>query len=63
VNTPSTPVLSAGRSKTVPAIVFLAVMAVAIGICFLLENVRPAVPRLRSADADETSSARRALAA
>jgi hypothetical protein len=38
----SAPVLAAGRSKTAAAIVFVTVMAAAIGLAFVLENMYPA---------------------
>src|SRR3954452_6561845 len=33
--------LLAGRSKTLPVVVFLTVLMAAFGLCFLLENLRP----------------------
>ena len=38
---PQPPKIFQGRSKTMPIVVFLAVMMAAIGLAFLLENVRP----------------------
>src|SRR5207245_2426244 len=35
--------LSAGRRKTTPIVIFLTVMIAAIGLAFLLENLRPRV--------------------
>jgi hypothetical protein len=40
---PATTVLLAGRSKTVPIVVFLTVMLAVIGLAFILENLRPRV--------------------
>lgn len=38
-----------GRSKTLPAVVFLAVLIAVIGLAFLLENLRPRAMPLRQA--------------
>ena len=48
-----------GRSKTMPIIVFLALIAVTAALAFVLENVRPAA-RPVIAPADETTPAVRA---
>jgi hypothetical protein len=40
------PVLVKGRSKTMPLVVFVTVMISAIGLAFLLENLRPRRPLL-----------------
>jgi len=40
---PATTVLLKGRSKTLPIVVFLTVMLAAIGLAFILENLRPRV--------------------
>lgn len=40
---PATTVLLAGRSKTVPIVVFLTVMLAVVGLAFILENLRPRV--------------------
>ena len=38
------PQLLAGRSKTLPLVVFVTVMLAVVGLAFLLENLRPRVP-------------------
>lgn len=44
IERPSRAVVFKPRSKTMPVIVFLAVMLVTIGLAFLLENLRPPPP-------------------
>jgi len=44
--------VSAGRRKTTPIVIFLTVMVAAIGLAFILENLRPRV-HLVASDADE----------
>jgi hypothetical protein len=44
-----------GRKKTQPIIVFLTVMTVVLGLCFVLENLRPRVRTVASSDEDERS--------
>jgi hypothetical protein len=46
--------LTAGRSKTLPIVVFLTVLLAVCGICFLLENVRP---RIRAVPAETETRA------
>ncbi len=53
VNYARTAQLLAGRSKTIPIVVFFAVMMAALGLAFILENVRPRV-RLVAAPDEET---------
>jgi hypothetical protein len=43
VNQPLQPVLLAGRKKTVPILIFVTMMTLAIGLAFILENMRPRV--------------------
>jgi hypothetical protein len=48
------PQLFAGRSMTLPMVVFIAVMILISGLCFILENMRPRKrPRTIAAAADE----------
>jgi hypothetical protein len=58
VNAPSNAVLLAGRKKTRPIIVFLTVMTAVLGLCFILENLRPRVREVASSRANELSSSR-----
>lgn len=44
--------LLVGRKKTVPIVIFVAVMTAAIGLAFILENLRPRI-RVVSAEPDE----------
>jgi hypothetical protein len=43
LNMPTTATVYAGHKKTKPAFVFLAVLIATLGICFILENLRPRV--------------------
>lgn len=43
VNQPRRPILVAGRKKTVPMLIFVAMISITIGLAFLLENLRPRV--------------------
>jgi hypothetical protein len=52
VNRSVPPELLAGRSKTLPVVVFLTIMLAVVGIAFLVENLRP---RVRTARADEAT--------
>ena len=52
IQQPSSAKLLKGRSKTVPIVVFLTVMAATIGLVFILENMRP---RVRVVDSDDRS--------
>jgi hypothetical protein len=53
------PQLLAGRSLTLPMVVFIAVMILISGLAFILENMRPRVrPRPVAAPAEEAGSAR-----
>jgi hypothetical protein len=56
---PRAAVLFQGRSKTLPIVVFLALITATVGLAFVLENVRPG-PRPAIAAADNESSATRA---
>ena len=47
------------RSKTMPMVVFLAVMFATVGLCFLLENIRPRVRQIGGADSAAVTQARR----
>jgi hypothetical protein len=55
VNRASPASLSAGRRKTTPIVAFLAVMIAAIGLAFILENLRPRV-HLVGRDVDDINS-------
>jgi hypothetical protein len=48
------------RGKTLPAVVFLAVMIAVIGLAFLLENLRPGIRAVSDADEDSEPSAEQA---
>jgi hypothetical protein len=50
------PLLIAGRSKTLPVVIFLTVMMGITGICLLLENLRP---RVRAVTRDDAQPLRR----
>jgi hypothetical protein len=50
------PLLIAGRSKTLPAVVFLTIMLGITGICLVLENLRP---RVRAVAHDDAQPLRR----
>ena len=50
------PLLVAGPSKTLPVVVFLTVMMGVIGVCLLLENLRP---RVRAVTRDDAQPLRR----
>ena len=52
VNRSVPPEVLAGRSKTLPVVVFLTIMMGVIGIAFLIENLRP---RVRAPRADEAT--------
>ena len=43
VNQPDKPFLLAGRKKTMPMLIFVAMMSLAVGLAFVLENMRPRV--------------------
>jgi hypothetical protein len=43
VNAPQSPTLLEGRKKTRPIIIFLTAMIAVLGLCFVLENLRPRV--------------------
>jgi hypothetical protein len=43
INQPETAALLEGRPRTRPIVIFLAVMTVAVGLCFVLENLRPRI--------------------
>lgn len=46
VQKPNLPTLLQGRSKTLPMVIFIAVMALVFGLAFLLENFRPRIRAL-----------------
>ena len=54
-------VLATGRKKTTPIVVFLTVLLAAVGLAFMLENLRPQIHQVARADeeAEHTLSARR----
>jgi hypothetical protein len=52
-------VLSAGRKKTTPIVVFLTVLLAAIGLSFVLENLRPRVRSVATLDEELPVAARR----
>ena len=41
LNQPRVPTLRAGRKKTIPVLIFIAIMTIAVGLAFILENIRP----------------------
>lgn len=43
VNEPGKPILIAGRKKTMPILIFVTMLSLAIGLAFVLENLRPRV--------------------
>ena len=52
------PILLAGRSRTLPVVVFLTVLLAGCGFCFLLENLRPRIRPIVAEDEDvETRAA------
>src|SRR5439155_14146343 len=54
-------VLATGRKKTTPIVVFLTVLLAAVGLTFILENLRPQIHQVARADeeAEHTLQARR----
>lgn len=50
INEPQPATLVDGRKKTQPIIVFLTVMIVVLGLCFVLENLRPRMRPISSSD-------------
>jgi hypothetical protein len=50
---PKAATLIAGRKKTLPLVVFMAVMIVTVGLSFMLENLRP---RVRPVELDEAAT-------
>ena len=63
VNRQQVPVLLDGRSKTLPIVTFLTVMLAAVGLVFILENLRPrvaAVPVVEPSRPARSRSARSA---
>ena len=52
LTSPSQPRLLVPRKKTLPFVVFLAVLTATIGLAFVLENVRPRAPGVRAAAQD-----------
>jgi len=52
-------VLAAGRKKTTPVIIFLTVLLTAVGLSFILENLRPRVRSVRTLDESEPAPAAR----
>jgi hypothetical protein len=61
IQAPGKSKLIAGRSKTMPIVVFLGVLSVAIGLAFVLENLRPRARVL--ADSENALPQRRHLSA
>jgi hypothetical protein len=57
---PKQPTIWQGRSKTLPIVVFLAVMMATIGLAFLLENLRP-LPAGGAREHEDQPSAQREL--
>ena len=53
VKQPNTAQLLKGRSKTVPIVVFLTVLIAALGLVFVLENLRPRIRVLEDQDQDQ----------
>jgi hypothetical protein len=51
---PKTAVVLSGKKKTLPVVVFLAVMIAVTGLAFMLENMRPRVRPVERADAVAT---------
>jgi hypothetical protein len=51
---PSTAVVISGKKKTLPVVVFLAVMIAVVGLAFMLENMRPRVRQVERTDAPAT---------
>jgi hypothetical protein len=52
-------VLSTGRKKTTPIVVFLTVLLAAVGLSFVLENLRPRVRSVATLDEERPVAARR----
>lgn len=52
----TSPVVLTPRKKTLPIVVFLAVLSAAIALSLVLENLRPRVPRLSPIAADDRKS-------
>ncbi len=50
------PVVIEPRSKTLPIIILLAVVSAAVGLAFILENLRPSVQSAASAPADASQA-------
>jgi hypothetical protein len=60
VNEPQPPTLLEGRTKTRPIIVFLTVMTAVLGLCFVLENLRPRIrPVAPSGQSDDLEEQQR----
>lgn len=59
INRASAASLSAGRRKTTPIVIFLTVMIAAIGLAFILENLRPRVHQVGRNLDDAHAAARR----
>lgn len=57
-NAPQSAVLLEGRKKTRPIIVFLTVMTAVLGLCFVLENLRPRVREVSPTESRQVSSSR-----
>ena len=54
VNEAGAPVLAAGRKKTIPVVVFVTVLIAALGLAFILENMRPLVRPLEIPASERT---------
>ena len=56
------PTLAVPRSKTLPIIVFLAMLSATIALAFILENVRPARAKVSALDGEAGADRERAVA-
>jgi hypothetical protein len=54
INKPLQPQLLAGRKKTLPILIFVAIMTIAVGLAFILENMRPRVREIAPATRQES---------
>ena len=57
INSGTKPVVAIGRSKTLPGVIFITVMAATFGLVFVLENLRPRVRTIPQADTAENAPA------
>lgn len=56
VKKPTPAVLVTGRSRTLPIVVFLTVLITAIGLAFVLENLRPRIGPVRAGESHSTQA-------